>query len=102
MNKTMEVLATRFVEDAQVVFIKSATYKGSLPFSGVFQVSDVDYCRRFEASAKHTIVTVQCCWSDEPEHEDSELALEVADAVSQDCVGFSGEVVARIDFCASV
>jgi hypothetical protein len=100
MTNSIEVVAMREVSDAQVLFIKSATYKGSLPFSGAFEVGDADDCVRYDEVSKKRFVTVRCCRDNEDEHEDSNLELELADFVIESCIGFYGDVVSRIRFRA--
>ena len=69
-----------------------------MPFSGVFEIWDADYCERIDENSQKKIVSVRCCWADEPETEDSVLDLEVSDNVTECCIGYAGDADARIGF----
>ena len=88
----------RTVTDAQVVMIESARFRGSEPFRGVFQVHDVDTCSHVDESTGKRLVLVRCCWENEPDHEDAYLEVEWNDTMTNDSIGYDGEVVARMAF----
>ncbi len=97
MSKNI-ITEMRTVTDAQVVMIDSATFRGSEPFQGVFQVHDVDTCSHVDETTGKRLVLVRCCWEDEPDHEDAYVEIEWNDLVLNQCIGFDGEVVARMAF----
>ncbi len=41
---------------------------------------------------------VRCCWENEPDHEDAYLEVEWNDTMTNDSIGYDGEVVARMAF----
>jgi len=43
-------------------------------------------------------VLVRCCWENEPDHEDEYFEIEWADVVTNACIGYQGDVVARMEF----
>ena len=88
----------RKVTDAQVVMIESARFRGSEPFRGVFQVHDVDTCSHVDESTGKRLLLVRCCWENEPDHEDAYLEVEWNDTMTNDSIGYDGEVVARMAF----
>ena len=96
MQKSIIFTEMKTVVDAQVVMIDSATIHASQPFQGVFEVHDVDTCSHVDALTGKRLVLVRCCWADEPDHEDAYLEIEWNDFVLNSCIGYDGEVVARM------
>ena len=84
------------VIDAQAVWIHSASYLGSEPFHGVFQVHDVDDCMRANQTTGKKLVLVRCCFGNTTDHEDAYLEIESTDGVWTASIGYEGPVVARI------
>lgn len=44
MTKAIQVVETRRADGGEQVILQSATYKGSAPFTGIFEVFDLDNC----------------------------------------------------------
>jgi hypothetical protein len=97
----INILAQRYVDNAQVVIItSSATYRGSAPFSGAFEVWDIDECLNKHAETGKTLLSVRCQWQDEYD-EDNTLELEVQYLNIYDLhgiMGYEGDVIDRIGF----
>ena len=98
MSKNIVFTDMRTVAEAQVVMIDSATFRGSKPFQGVFEVHDVDTCSHVDDGTGKRLVLVRCCWEDEPDHEDAYFEIEWNDFVLNQCIGYDGAVVARMAF----
>ena len=98
MSKNIIFTEMRTVADAQVVMIDSATFRGSEPFQGVFQVHDVDTCSQVDETTGKRLVLVRCCWEDEPDNEDAYLEIQLNDVVTKTSIGYHGDVVARMAF----
>ena len=98
MSKNIIFTEMRTVADVQVVMINSATFRGSEPFQGVFQVQDVDTCFRVDEKTRKRVVLVGCCWEDEPDNEDAYLEIELNDVVTKTSIGYHGDVMARMAF----
>lgn len=97
MTTPIKIVASRQVDGREVLFIQSASYQGSAPFSGAFEVFDLDTCCRTDPEDGRRLVDVVCQWQGDPT-EDAMVTLELHDPVPQGCVGFVGEVVANIDY----
>ncbi len=98
MSKNIIFTEMRTVADVQVVMIDSATFRGSEPFRGVFQVQYVDTCFRVDETTRKRVVLVGCCWEDEPDNEDAYLEIELNDVVTKTSIGYHGDVMARMAF----
>ena len=99
MSNEVKILATRPVDDAQTVSVRSATFRGSSPFGGEFEVWDVDTCQYTDAATSKLMLMVRCQWGDDQDtDEDATLELELCEPVTHCCEGFIGDVVARIGF----
>ena len=44
MTKQIKIVASREVSGCDTLFIEAASYQGSAPFGGAFQVWDLDHC----------------------------------------------------------
>ncbi len=97
-NKKIAVLATEIVEDAQVFFCKSASYKGSAPFSAIFEVCDVDRAVTTDKTTGRKTLQVRCQWGDNPD-KGTVLHIEIADRLLHAAESYSGQVVRKIDWC---
>lgn len=91
----INILAFRTVNAAQTISVQSATYRGSAPFSGEFEVWDVDSCYRKDEVTGQLMVSVRCNW-EQADDEDMTLELALHDVTVQDCIAYSGDVVASI------
>jgi len=58
------------------VVLESASYLGSLPFGGVFQVFDLASCIQEGADGRH-FITVRCHFGESAYDEDMELQFEL-------------------------
>lgn len=96
MSQNITITATRQVEDASVLFVQSARYKGSAPFSGVFAVWDLDHCIRVNPETGQKQVDVICGWKGTV-GDDETLILDLDDVLPEGGIGYEGEVVASID-----
>lgn len=97
MNKPIKIVASRQVSDGQALLIRSASYQGSAPFDGVFEVWDLDHCCRTDPETGGRLVDIVCHWQDDAS-EDPTMTLTVHDPLLEGCIGFEGEVVARLDY----
>ena len=97
MNKPIKIVASRQVSDGQALLIRSASYQGSAPFGGVFEVWDLDHCCRTDPETGGRLVDIVCHWQDDAS-EDPTMTLTVHDPWREGCIGFEGEVVARLDY----
>lgn len=95
MNHGVKIMTLRPVEDAQVIFVRAATYGGSDTFGGVFEVWDVDRCYRTDADSGRLTIAVRCQPA-EAQDGDTTLELVLHDQGLDTCVGYSGVGVARI------
>ena len=97
MNKPIQIVASRQVSDGQALLIRSASYQGSAPFGGAFEVWDLDLCCRIDPETGERLVDVVCHWQDDAS-EDPTMSLTLHDPLLEGCEGFEGEVVARLDY----
>ena len=97
MQRKIRIIAMRTVDDAATLFVQSALYQGSEPFSGHFQVVDADLCVGLNAETKNQVASVYCLNGD-GQGEDEMIEIEVDDTVIQISEGYTGEVIDRIDF----
>jgi hypothetical protein len=95
MSTEMSIVELKNVTDAQVVWINSASFQGSKPFQGMFQVHDVDHCWRDDHDASKNLLLVRCNYGDTPDHQDAYLEFESTDLVWNTLIGYEGPVVAR-------
>ena len=95
MKPRVTITSRRKVENVQAIMIDSASYKGSEPFSGVFEVWDVDECMHTDVSGR-LMVKVLC--SEGPVYdEDRTLDLALHDTITHTVIGHYGEVASTID-----
>ena len=97
MQRKIRIIATRNVDDAATLFVQSARYQGSEPFSGHFQVVDADLCIGLNAETNKQVAFVYCHVG-EGQGEDEMIEIEVDDTVIQISEGYTGEIVDRIAF----
>lgn len=99
MTKAIQVVETRLADDGEQVILQSAIYKGSAPFSGIFEVFDLDTCIHKGGEDGRTYVTVRCQFGDQND-EDADLVLELPEGANSAVGNIGGgvEVVTRIYF----
>lgn len=96
-NKKITVLATEIVNDAQVFFCKSASFKGSAPFSAIFEVFDVDRAVSTDKTTGKKTLQVRCQWGDDPD-KSTVLHIDIADRLLHAAESYSGQVVRKIEW----
>jgi hypothetical protein len=96
-TRRIHLTETGDVHDAQVFFCKSASYKGSAPFSAIFEVWDVDHALRTDPKTGMKTLTVSCQWGTQTV-EDATLEIEIADSILHAGEGYSGRVAKRINW----
>ncbi|WP_089960150.1 hypothetical protein [Limnohabitans sp. 2KL-3] len=99
MKKTIQTTGHKTVSDAQVLIFSEAKFQESLPFSGAFEVFDLDQCfERKEDGRLMAIVngTIEGI----PLTEDSTLEIELVGHY-EGIVGFAGDVITSISVTAS-
>lgn len=95
MKTRVTISSTRKVENVQAIMINSASYKGSDPFGGVFEVWDADECVFTDENGR-LMVSVLC--SEGPLYdEDHTLDLMLHDTIPHTVIGHYGEVASTID-----
>ena len=94
MNK-VEILETEMVQDVQALVVDAASFQGSEPFAGTFQVWDLDDLVRSDPETGKRTATVLCAAGDAPYHEDSMIEIELI-SLEVGVIGFDGHVVRRI------
>ena len=93
--KKVDILETEMVREVQAPVVHAASFQGSEPFSGTFQVWDLDDLIRFDPDTGKRTATVLCSAGDAPYHEDSMIEIELT-SVEVGAIGFDGHVVRRI------
>jgi hypothetical protein len=93
--KKVEILETERVQDVQALVVHAASFQGSEPFAGAFQVWDLDDLIRHDPDTGKRTVTVLCAAGDAPYHEDSMIEIELI-SLEVGAIGFIGDVVRRI------
>lgn len=93
---TTQVLpvAFKYVTNGEVLFVNAARYQNSLPFSGAFEVFDLDYSLK-QTEDGRLIATVNCTTEGVPLTEDSVLDIEVLGHY-EGSIGYEGEVISCI------
>lgn len=97
MTKQIKIVASREEKSCEALFINAASYQGSAPFGGAFQVWDLDNCCSTDPETGQMLVDVLCQWQDDPSEEPM-MTLTVHDPHPVGCSGFDGDVVARLDY----
>lgn len=99
MTKAIQIVDTRRADGGEQVILQSATYQGSAPFSGIFEVFDLDTCIHKGPDDGRTFVTVRCQFGDQND-EDADLVLEIPEGTNSVIgnIGSDVKVVKRIDF----
>jgi hypothetical protein len=82
------------VNDAQVLIVSDARFQNSAPFSGSFEVFDLDHCITRNEDG-NLMATVNCTTAGLPLTEDSTLEIELQGHY-ESCIGFSGDVITCI------
>lgn len=95
MRLRIVAVATRTVRDASVLQINSATVDDSAPFSGIFEVADLDRCLRTDLVNGRQYAQVLCRWEDDQSNTDT-MILGIQDPTPTGITSFTGEVVARL------
>lgn len=99
MSKVIRIVETRLAHGSEHVIVDAASYNGSAPFSGIFEVFDLDTCLTTDPADGRVHLTVQCQFGDQDD-EDASLVLELPNGaigvIGQ--VGNEVEVIARLDF----
>ena len=93
--KKVEILETEMVQNVQALVVHAASFQGSEPFAGTFQVWDLDDLIRFDRDTGKRTATVLCAAGDAPYHEDSMIEIELI-SFELGAIGFVGDVVRRI------
>jgi hypothetical protein len=99
MFKSIKIIETRVAVDGEQAIVRAATYQESAPFSGVFEVFDLDTCIFTNPVSGKSMLTVRCQFGNQDD-EDAELLLELPNG-AEDIVGVVGggmDMVTRIDF----
>lgn len=91
------ILETEVVLGANVFFCKSASYKGSAPFSAIFAVCNIDHALTTDKATGKKPLEAHCQWGTQ-KTEKSILHIDIADALLHAGEGYSGQVVTRIDW----
>ena len=97
MKKEIRVVSTRKVENVPAVGLASATYEGSAPFSGLFQVFDPDMTMYKNPETGRTRVPV-ICYFGARDGEDDCIVLEVDDVIIHLFDHNPDDVIDRIDW----
>ena len=96
MKQTVRFTSSKTVEGVQAILIGSASYNGSQPFGGIFQVWDADECIYLDKVGVRR-VSVYC--SEGPEHqEDGMLDFELHDMITNTITGHEGDVITSLIF----
>ena len=95
--KKIVVLATEIVKDAQVFFCRSASYKGSAPFSAIFEVCDVDSALSTDKTTGRKTLQVCCQWGDNTDMS-TVMNVDIADRLLHAAESYCGQVVRKIDW----
>jgi len=93
--RKVEILETEMVQDVEALVVHAASFQGSEPFAGTFQVWDLDDLIRFDPDTGKRTATVLCAAGDSPYHEDSTIEIELI-SIEVGTIGFIGDVVRRI------
>lgn len=91
MTTNIRPSSLKTVNDAQVLIVSDARFQNSAPFSGAFEVFDLDHCIARNNDGK-LMATVNCTTADLALTEDSTLEIELQGHY-ESCIGFSGEVI---------
>ena len=95
--KTMSIVETKVVSNAQVVIARAAIYADSTPFSGVFEVWDVDHYRHTDPVTGKSTASFRCRLENTPDDEDAVLDFELID-IETEVIGYDGDVIKQIRF----
>jgi len=99
MTRSIQIIETRLVNNGEQISVQNAIYRGSKPFSGTFEVFDLDTCIHNDPVSGKTQLTVVCQFGTQ-NAEDPELVFELPDGALGivGTVGGGMDVAARIDF----
>ena len=96
----VDIVETRTGENSEFVLLEGVTLRGSAPFSGIFQVFDLNGCMSQNSATGTRTVRVMCQFGRGPEIEDACLDLVIPSGAPEP-IGIHGEppgvVVSRID-----
>ena len=91
MKPTVRFTSSKTVENVEAILIGAASYKGSEPFGGMFQVSDADECIYLSKDGVR-MVSVYCSEGSEYQ-EDDMLEFELHDTITNTITGYEGEII---------
>ena len=94
MKPTVRFTSSKTVENVEAILIGAASYKGSEPFGGMFQVSDADECIYLSKDGVR-MVSVYCSKGGKYNYYDM-LDFELHDIVTNAITGHAGEVVGSL------
>ena len=99
MKKTIQTTNHKTVSDAQVLIFSEAKFQESLPFSGAFEVFDLDQCLERKEDGR-LMAIVNGTIEGIPPTEDSTLEIELVGHY-EGMIGFDGDVITSISVTAS-
>ena len=103
MKGNVEILETRHAQDGECIELHGATYRGSNPFDGIFQVWDLDACMHADPDTGKRAIDVICQFGTGPLDEDAVMTLVLAHEAPEPVgiVGGGIDAVVRIGLVAA-
>jgi hypothetical protein len=99
MTREVTILETKTTDCGEQVYIPAVVYENSEPFSGTFEVFDLDHCLDAKPGSNDIYITVFCSVGDTTD-PDAELRLKVVHGALSVIgnVGGGVDVISRIGF----